>query len=830
MERDPTKRKVKPTPPSALIDFDLSGESSDDSDFRIEDHCEESDDDSLDSDDGGKQDADDSKSEEESDDSDENKISVEELLQQAESQKMKASGAVDPVKILICCVCLGDRSDANNEIVECDGCGVTVHEGCYGVSENDSISSTVSSCSTMPWFCEACRAGVDDPTCELCPNFGGIFKETDTGKWVHLVCALYIPGVAFGEVDKLSSVTLFEMAYTKWGARACSLCSDQRFTRTGVCVGCDAGLCRSYFHVTCGQREGLLSEAHSEEVDQADPFYAHCKLHSDKTLVKKRRRNWLALELRTAQRKKQYAMEGHSSLPEQLRIKRKLEKYKQKYCSIKFTRPPPWVPTQKMARPLTSDANVCRMLWRKASLSGVDTQAWALREAQTAALADVHRKWHIPPAFSVEFIGYYLDRNYRIESMKQQLSVLLEENAKLVEEQKEVQSQYDEALKENSGVVYITQTTKATLQKYHDVILKVAPNKKLLNLELLGKPVLKSHHHPLASPLGSVPTLAALKAGVGFPLRQQRETAVGLCVECGICSRTNDQHLMAKCDTCHLHYHLGCLNPPLTRMPKKTKLMGWQCSECDKDSSGSEVECVDPEAPRQLRKLKDNGNGDVTPPVKSEDPPEVEKEKERDEALTDLEVALCSPEPAPVVSGRSGKKRRREKHHRYSPSELPGSNQGVKPHKRKRKHKSIDTPEVEVEVEPNRPALKIFFKSIPHPTGEGSAYAVTPGGAYQASISRTVVTSTPAPAPAPAPSRPTTPRPPPAKRLKEAADAVLLCTTCNLNGTNANIVRCDECRKGFHFHCLDPPVKKSPKVRGYSWHCADCDPTESDSS
>lgn len=33
------------------------------------------------------------------------------------------------MKIMICCVCLGDRSDAHNEIVECDGCGVTVHEG-----------------------------------------------------------------------------------------------------------------------------------------------------------------------------------------------------------------------------------------------------------------------------------------------------------------------------------------------------------------------------------------------------------------------------------------------------------------------------------------------------------------------------------------------------------------------------------------------------------------------------------------------------------------------------------------------------------------------------
>jgi hypothetical protein len=31
--------------------------------------------------------------------------------------------------MLICCGCLGDRSDDVNEIVECDGCGVTVHEG-----------------------------------------------------------------------------------------------------------------------------------------------------------------------------------------------------------------------------------------------------------------------------------------------------------------------------------------------------------------------------------------------------------------------------------------------------------------------------------------------------------------------------------------------------------------------------------------------------------------------------------------------------------------------------------------------------------------------------
>lgn len=59
--------------------------------------------------------------------------------------------------------------------------------------------------------------------------------------------------------------------------------------------------CTNYFGIS-GQREGLLAEVHTEEAEQADPFYAHCKLHSDKTLIKKRKRNWLALQLRTSQR------------------------------------------------------------------------------------------------------------------------------------------------------------------------------------------------------------------------------------------------------------------------------------------------------------------------------------------------------------------------------------------------------------------------------------------------------------------------------------------------------------------------------------------------
>lgn len=252
-----------------LLDFDLE-ESSSDSDFRIEDH--ESDDFSdanVDNDD----DDDDDEDDDDDDDGDEESESSGTGGGSKKATKKKVNNAstgqplvvptvvVTPLdreqqqKLLqsmapICCACLGDRSDDLNEIVECDNCGVTVHEGCYGVSESGSVSSTVSSCSTEPWFCEVCKAGVVNPICELCPNQGGIFKETDVGKWVHLICALYVPGVAFGEVDQLASVTLFEMPYSKWGAKTCSICEDPRFARTGVCIGCDAGMCKTYFHVT----------------------------------------------------------------------------------------------------------------------------------------------------------------------------------------------------------------------------------------------------------------------------------------------------------------------------------------------------------------------------------------------------------------------------------------------------------------------------------------------------------------------------------------------------------------------------------------------------
>ena len=64
----------------------------------------------------------------------------------------------------------------------------------------------------------------------------------------------------------------------------------------------------------------------------------------------------------------------------------------------------------------------------------------------------------------------------------------------------------------------------------------------------------------------------------------------------------------------------------------------------------------------------------------------------------------------------------------------------------------------------------------------------------------------------------TTPSPAAAK----AKDFRTKCDQCDQPGDNDNLVRCDHCRQCFHFLCLIPPLKKSPKVPGYGWHCNDC--------
>lgn len=188
--------------------------------------------------------------------------------------------------------------------------------------------------------------------------------------------------------------------------------------------------------------------------------------------------------------------------------------------------------------------------------------------------------------------------------------------------------------------------------------------------------------------------------------------------------------MLAKCDTCHMYYHLNCLTPPLTRLPKKSKLYGWQCSECDK-TSDSEVEEM--KTPRRSRNRynkeeKSDDSEIFTPKVKikpvepnpnvkihvknyNHDESEQNSSKYANRHESSVEISQNYSMETSVdgqvmmVSSKSGKKRRRDKHRsRYSPD--IGS---TKEHKRKRKKKSLD---IENPNPHPRITIKVIFKLI----------------------------------------------------------------------------------------------------------------------
>ncbi|XP_043072966.1 PHD finger protein 14 isoform X2 [Puntigrus tetrazona] len=537
--------------------------------------------------------------------------------------------------ILICCVCLGDNSEDADEIIQCDNCGVTVHEGCYGVDgESDSIMSSASENSTEPWFCDACKNGVR-PSCELCPSQDGIFKETDAGRWVHVVCALYVPGVAFGDIDKLRPVTLTEMNYSKYGAKECSLCEDARFARTGVCISCDAGMCRSFFHVTCAQREGLLSEAAAEE-DIADPFFAYCKQHADRFDRKWKRKNYLALQsyckVSLQEREKQLTPEA------QARITTRLQQYRAKAELSRNTRPQAWVPREKLPRPLTSSASAIRKLMRKAELMGISTDIFPVDTSDTSASVDGRRK-HKQPALTADFVNYYLERNMRMIQIQDNIVEQKNLKDKLETEQEKLHLEYNKLCESLEDL----QNVNGQLRTEGQAIWSMMGG--ILGQKLNSPAVLKAPKERKPS-----------KKEGGSPGKSSNLPA--MLYSCGICKKNQDQHLLLLCDTCKLHYHLGCLDPPLTRMPKKTKNSYWQCSECDQASSDEAdiaMETLPDGTKRSRRQIK--GPIKFIPQEMSPEPKKLQVRGTRTRGQKRKRTSICEEEKIEEPSPRERRQR-----------------------------------------------------------------------------------------------------------------------------------------------------------------------------
>ncbi|KAK7794622.1 hypothetical protein R5R35_008147 [Gryllus longicercus] len=176
-----------------------------------------------------------------------------------------------------CCVCSDERGWAENPLVYCDGqgCTVAVHQACYGIV-------TVP---TGPWFCRKCESQerAARVRCELCPSRDGALKRTDNNGWAHVVCALYIPEVRFGNVTTMEPIIL-QLIPTERFSKVCYICEEQgKGSRAmiGACMQCNKSGCKQQFHVTCAQALGLLCEEAGNYLDNVK-YCGYCQHHYSK--------------------------------------------------------------------------------------------------------------------------------------------------------------------------------------------------------------------------------------------------------------------------------------------------------------------------------------------------------------------------------------------------------------------------------------------------------------------------------------------------------------------------------------------------------------------
>ncbi|OCF39768.1 hypothetical protein I317_06430 [Kwoniella heveanensis CBS 569] len=163
-----------------------------------------------------------------------------------------------------CAVCDDGEGENSNAIVFCDGCNLAVHQDCYGVPYIPEGQ----------WLCRKCTVSPEIPvSCIFCPNEGGAFKQTTTGHWAHLLCAIWIPETGLGNVIYMEPVEGIESIPKSRWKLVCSLCRE----KTGACIQCDNRNCFTAFHVTCARQVGLLTSMKS--LNEEGVLKAYCSKH-----------------------------------------------------------------------------------------------------------------------------------------------------------------------------------------------------------------------------------------------------------------------------------------------------------------------------------------------------------------------------------------------------------------------------------------------------------------------------------------------------------------------------------------------------------------------
>jgi len=171
-----------------------------------------------------------------------------------------------------CCICLDRDAEEGNELVICDGltCSFIAHTECYGIREKLTTEKK--------WFCDACQSPDRELAhCVVCPDPEGALRSISPGKFLHLVCAAWIPEIVVEDEFLRHGADTSRIPSNRW-TKECYLCEDLNKSKIGCKMMCEAGGCRRAMHITCALKYSLLEEIEDDHI--ANPFFIYCKEHS----------------------------------------------------------------------------------------------------------------------------------------------------------------------------------------------------------------------------------------------------------------------------------------------------------------------------------------------------------------------------------------------------------------------------------------------------------------------------------------------------------------------------------------------------------------------